>query len=90
MKERFEAYLINQGYALVTPRGRPSTVYSYQNCIDKVCEWEHKTWIGLAANIGPVVALYDVGGLKEDYGNKSHKAVINALKRFKEFISQGG
>lgn len=86
MKEQFRAYLINKGYALVTPSGNPSTVYDYQKRIDKVCEWECRTWNELAANIGTIVALYDVGGLKEDFGKKSNNAFINALKRFKEFI----
>ncbi len=86
MKEQFKAYLIDQGYSVVTPSGKPSTVYDYQKRIDKVCEWEHTTWVGLATSIEKFVALYDVGGLKEDYGNKSHKAVINALKRFEEFV----
>ena len=40
----------------------------------------------LAAKIGSVVERYDIGGDMEDHGNIGHRAVINALKRFKEFI----
>lgn len=87
MKDQFKNYLIKQGYSILTPAGNPSTVYDYVMRIDKVCEWEHLSWEKLAQNISLIVAQYDVGGSKEDFGNKSHKAVINALKRFAEFSS---
>ncbi len=86
MKEKFMDYLTKQGYSVTTPAGNPSTVYDYAKRIDKVCEWENMTWTGLAENIGAIVAQYDVGGSKEDFGLKSKSAVINALKRFQEFL----
>jgi len=88
MKNQFEKYLINQGYSLTTPSGKPSTVYDYQKRIDKVCEWENCSWETLALNISRIVVLYDVGGAKEELGNKSHRAVINALKQFKNFVQR--
>lgn len=88
MKKGFQNYLIEQGYSLTTPSGNPSTVYDYQKRIDKVCEWEGCTWEILATNISKIVAEYDVGGSKETEGNKSHRAVINALKRFEIFVQQ--
>lgn len=88
MKNQFEKYLINQGYSLTTPSGNPSTVYDYQKRIDKVCEWENCSWETLALNISVIVVLYDVGGAKEELGNKSHRAVINALKQFKNFVQR--
>jgi len=87
MKEQFTAYLVKQGYSLKTPGGHPSTAYDYPKRIDKVCEWEKTTWAGLADNISVIVTQYDVGGIKQDYGAKSHRSVINALKRFSEFLS---
>ncbi|MCL2367356.1 MAG: hypothetical protein FWC72_00015 [Oscillospiraceae bacterium] len=87
MKKQFQSYLEKQGYSVVTPAGNPSTVYDYIKRIDKVCEWEHTTWAGLAQNIHSVITQYDLGGLKESLGNKSHRAVINALKRFSEFLA---
>lgn len=87
MKQRFQDYLIKQGYSITTSAGNPSTVYDYAKRIDKVCEWENVTWAGLAQNISAIVAKYDVGGSKEDLGRKSHSAVINALKRFSEFLA---
>lgn len=86
MKHKFQDYLIKQGYSLTTPVGNPSTVYDYAKRIDKVCRLENLTWEGLACNIEEIVSLYDVGGSKEDLGKQSKSAVINALKRFSEFV----
>lgn len=46
------------------------------------------TWGQLADNIQDVLPQYNMGGLKEELGNRSHKAVINALKRFSEFVNK--
>lgn len=87
LKKEFQKYLIEQGYSLYTPKGYPSTVFQYLNCIDKVCEWEgYSTWDRLADEIPYVVQRYDTGGPKEIYGNKSHRQVISALVQFKNFI----
>ena len=88
MKDAFKEYLIANGYAEYTPKGLPSTVYDYLNRIDFVCKQECLTWIQLAERISRVVDEYDIGGEKETLGNKSHRAVINALKRYQEFVSQ--
>ena len=88
MKKEFENYWILQGYSLTTPSGNPSTVYDYIKRIDKVCIWENCTWETLATNISNIVRVYDIGGLKENLGNSSHRAVINALKRFRDFLNQ--
>jgi len=86
MKLQFEEYLIKRGYAVTTKSGNPSTVYDYLSRIEKVCEWECTTLADLAKNIGTILAKYDIGGSREKFGNKSHRAVINALKRFSEFL----
>lgn len=86
MKEQFRIFLMNADYKETTPSGNPSTVYDYLKRIDKVCEWEHTTWENLASRIGQIVTMYDVGGPKEDLGKKSHSAVINALRRYQEFV----
>ena len=89
MRKEFENYLISCGYREITPSGLPSTVYSYIKSIDKVCMWEgFCSWQQLYDNIGAIVFNYDMGGAKEDLGNKSHKTIINALKRFKDFVEQ--
>ena len=33
-----------------------------------------------------IVKKYDKNGPEEDYGNRGNKTVINALKRFAEFV----
>ena len=86
MREAFEEYLIRRGYKVTTSSGQPSTVYDYIRRIDYVCDLEGCGWAMLAAKIGSVVARYDIGGDMEDHGNIGHRSVINALKRFKEFI----
>ncbi len=86
MKERFRNYLLTKGYSELTPSGNPSTVYDYIKRIDRVCEWESVNWEILGTRIEQVVLLYDQGGAKEELGNKSHRAVINALRRFNEFV----
>lgn len=86
MKTQFKNYLINRGYKVTTLSGNPSTVYDYLKRIDKVCEWENMSWSELATEIVEVILKYDVGGSKEEFGKRSHNAVISALKRFGEFV----
>ena len=86
MKKQFEVFLINNGYKQITPNGNPSTVYDYIKRIDKICEWENITWAQLADNIHMILPQYDIGGRKQDLGKKSHHAIINALRRFSEFV----
>lgn len=88
MKNQFQEWLIKQGYSITTKSGNPSTVYDYQKRIEKVCEWEGTTWEGLAININTVIAQYDQGGSKAELGRQSHGAVINALRRFSEFLKK--
>ena len=84
----FEAYLINEGYAIETPSGHPSTVYSYISAIENdVLDEEHISWDMLKSNIDSILPIYDVGGKKEHIGAKSKYTVINALKRFAEFVN---
>ena len=84
----FEAYLINEGYATETPSGHPSTVYSYISAIENdVLDEEHISWDMLKSNIDSILPVYDVGGKKEHIGAKSNYTVINALKRFAEFVN---
>lgn len=86
MRERFRKYLIDAGYKETTPSGRQSTVYDYLKRIDRVCKCENTTWEALADSIGQIVTMYDVGGPKEELGKASHSAVINALRRYQEFV----
>lgn len=84
----FEQYLIDQGYAIETDSGNPSTVYSYLNAVEAIRVDEGISWDTLKANISSIVPQYDVGGAKELVGAKSNKTYINALKRFAEHFSK--
>lgn len=86
MKDAFEAWLIGHGYKKYTPSGSPSTVYAYLNGIDFVCTQERCDWKGLAQRIKNILPKYDIGGVKQQLGDRSHRTVINALKRFCEFV----
>ena len=90
MQDRFIKYLIDQGYKKTTPSGLPSTVYAYAKSIDMVCQCERIPLTILAKNISIIVRKYDIGGENEHIGKKSHKTVINALKRFHEFVGKQG
>ena len=84
----FEEYLIAAGYETETPSGHPSTVYAYSGAIDRhVLENERITWDVLRSDIDNIVKKYDVGGKFEHIGAKSNCTVINALKRFREFVN---
>lgn len=83
----FEEYLVNAGYCEYTASGNPSTVFSYVHAIKKVLEEEGLSWHSLQSNIENIVSLYDIGGAKQHIGAKSNCTVINALKRFGEFVN---
>ena len=84
----FEKYLIEEGYAVETDSGNPSTVYAYLNAVESVCTEEGMTWDTLKRSISTIVPRYDVGGMKELFGAKSNRTVISALKRFAEFVGK--
>ncbi len=86
MKKKFEKYLIEHKYKKTTPSGLPSTVYDYCNRVDAVAKDEGMTWEELAKEIKNVLPQYDKDGIKQQLGEKSHHAVINALRRFSEFL----
>ena len=82
----YEKYLISQGYKVESDAGNPSTVYSYATAVESVTEEEGISWATLRDNISTIVRKYDKGGVKELFGSKSNDTVINALKRFEEFV----
>ena len=83
----FEEYLISSGYSEYTDSGNPSTVFSYTRAIKSVLEEEGLSWHSLQRDIENIVPIYDIGGAKEYIGAKSNYTVINALKRFREFVN---
>lgn len=87
MLKNFYDYLVMKGYKEVTPSGNKSTASDYVYRVEKVCHDEKISVTKLASNIAQYVKEYDVGGIKEELGKKSRSSVINALKRFEEFIN---
>lgn len=83
----FEEYLANAGYREYTDSGSPSTVFSYSHAIKNVLEEEGLSWHTLQNNIENIIPIYDIGGAKQHIGAKSNCTVINALKRFCEFVN---
>lgn len=69
-----------------TPSGNKSTAYDYVYRVKKICKDENITLSTLIKDIEKYVKDYDTGGIKEEEGKKSNSAVINALKRFKEYL----
>lgn len=79
LKKDFETYLAASGY-------EENVVYQYSRAIDIVCEEEGITWVELIDTILTVIKRYDRGGEKEKLGNYQKRTVINALKRFWDFV----
>lgn len=88
MLEEFYNYLISQGFSEYTKSGRKSTVYSYCNRIELVCNNENITFAQLEKDIHLIIPKYDYGGEYENIGMRSSKTCINALKAFGDFINQ--
>ena len=87
IQEQYEIYLEAAGYPVIGISGNCSTVPQYSRAVDKVVEREGLNWHQLKNDIANIVKKYDKNGSEEDYGNRGNKTVINALKRFQEFVS---
>ncbi len=79
LKEDFKTYLTASGY-------EPSVVYAYPRGIGIVCAEEHISRKTLLQCISKIIPLYSKDGPKEDVGNYQNKTVINALKRYRDFV----
>lgn len=87
MINEFKSYLITKGYSEFTPSGKPSTAYDYSNSrLPKICKREGITIQELLDNIEYYIEKYDTYGNESEFGAKSNRAFINALKRYQEFI----
>ena len=83
----FQQWLKSHEYTEHTPSGNPSTVYDYRKRIERVCIEEGISIIELIKRIDTIVLDYGPNGRKEEAGQKSHSAVINALRRFQEYLN---
>lgn len=88
MIEKFKDYLRQRGYSEYTPTHQPSTVHDYPRRINYVIWLEkYQSWNDVVINIDSLLSNYGKGGSKESLGKKSNSAVINALKRFYEYLN---
>lgn len=88
-KATFEQYLIDEGYKVETPDGKPSTVYDYLKRIDKISK-HYGLEIYSENNIAELQKIrdeLDKGGINEALGNTSNRAIYNAMARYCEFIA---
>lgn len=82
----FRKYLVEKGYKEYTPSGLESTVGQYIDAVGMVFEEEKMSIEEFNRRINEICCLYDIGGAKESIGERGHRTVINALKRYREFI----
>ena len=82
----FRKYLIGKGYKEFTAKGLDSTVGQYISAVGMVFEEERLSVEEFNRRINEICRLYDIGGAKQSLGEKGHRIVINALKRYREFI----
>ena len=86
-KVGFMEYLKNTDHKEWTGSGFPSTVYQYAWAVECVMKKEGiEDWLTLAENILDLVPKYDKHGTMKSFGDKGHGTVINALKRFVEYV----
>ena len=87
MEKDFESFMRINGYSKKSLNSDKSTIYSYINSVKSIMKDEGLDWDTLYKQISSIVPVYDVGGKKEDIGNKSNRTNINALKRFEDFAN---
>ena len=87
IEKDFESFMRINGYSKKSLNSDKSTIYSYINSVKSIMKDEGLDWDTLYKQISSIVPMYDVGGKKEDIGNKSNRTNINALKRFEDFAN---
>lgn len=86
-KEKFMDWLKKEDYSEWTGAGYPSTIHQYIYSIESVMKIENiESFSALTEHIQLLIRKYGQYGSMRDYGNRSHGTVINALKRFMEFL----
>lgn len=85
-KSNFVEYLVERGYKKYTPSGNRSTAFQYADGVEKVRQRERLTETEMTKNIGMLIKKYDIVGMESEFGSRGHGTIINALKRYREFI----
>ena len=81
MLNNFKTYLLNQNYKLLTAE-------DYKGRIERLCQKEKINLDTLIKNITSILPDYEKTGKKHAYGKRSHSSVLNALRRFSEFLAE--
>lgn len=80
MQKQFEEYLLNKNY-------KPTTAVDYPARLERLCRKEKISYEHLAQHLAEIMPQYEADGKKHSYGKRSHSSVINALRRFAEFLA---
>ena len=83
----FESFMLKNGYSAKTENDTKSTVYAYVNSVKSVMSDEGLDWTSLVKQISSIASVYDIGGAKEEIGDRGNRTVINALRRFEDFVN---
>ena len=81
MQKQFEEYLQSKNY-------RPTTSIDYPARLERLCRKEKIYYEHLAQHLPEIMPQYERTGNKSSYGKRSHFSVINALRRFSEFLNE--
>lgn len=81
MQKQFEEYLQAKNYSNLTS-------IDYTARLERLCRKEKFSYEHLAQHIAEIMPQYERDGKKSSYGKRSHSSVINALRRFAEFLSE--
>ena len=81
MQKQFEQYLLAKNYS-------PLTSIDYPSRLERLCRKEKFSYEHLAQHLPEIMPQYEKTGKKASYGKRSHSSVINALRRFSEFLSE--
>ncbi len=83
----FETFMLKNGYSDKTENNTKSTVYSYINSVKSVMSDEGLDWPSMTKQISSIASVYDIGGAKAEMGDRGNRTVINALRRFEDFVN---
>ena len=81
MQKQFEQYLLAKNYS-------PLTSIDYPSRLERLCRKEKFSYEHLAQHLDEIMPQYERDGKKSSYGKRSHSSVINALRRFSEFLNE--
>ena len=86
-EQKFMDWLKQEDYKDWTGTGYPSTIYQYVGAIKRVMAKENiESLSDLTQHIQLLIRKYGPYGPMKEYGSSGHNTVINALKRFMDFL----